>query len=78
MFGQYIPIGLEPLAWRIVHRIRVVHFTLVKAEPPIQRTASKVYPLFYNKMCPVPNMTEPPCRNIQVAVHVRIVRKPNM
>ena len=46
MFGQYIPIGLEPLAWRIVHRIRVVHFTLVKAEPPIRRTALKIYPLF--------------------------------
>ena len=46
MFGQYIPIGLEPPAWRIVHRIRVVLFTIVKMEPPIQRTASKVYPLF--------------------------------
>ena len=50
MFGQYIPIGLEPLAWRIVHHIRVVHFTLVKAEPPIQRTASKVYPLFLTQL----------------------------
>ena len=46
MFGQYIPIGLEPPAWRIVHRIRVVLFTPVKMEPPIHRTASKVYPLF--------------------------------
>ena len=46
MFGQYIPIGLEPPAWRIVHRIRVVLFTIVKMEPPIQRTASKVYPFF--------------------------------
>ena len=46
MLRQYIPIGLEPPAWRIVHRIRVVPFTLVKAEPPIQRTASKVYPFF--------------------------------
>ena len=46
MFGQYIPIGLEPPAWRIVHCIRVVLFTIVKMEPPLQRTASKVYPLF--------------------------------
>ena len=50
MFGQYIPIGLEPPAWGIVHRIRVVPFTLVKAEPPIQRTASKVYPLFLTQL----------------------------
>ena len=46
MFGQYIPIGLEPPAWRIVHRIRVVLFTIVKMEPPLQRTASTVYPFF--------------------------------
>ena len=44
MFGQYILIGLEPPAWRIVHCIWVVLFTIVKVEPPIQRTASKVYP----------------------------------
>ena len=46
MFGQYIPFGLEPPAWRIVHGIRVVLFTIVEMEPPIQRTASKVYPFF--------------------------------
>ena len=50
MFGQYIPIGLEPPAWRIVYRIRVVPFTLVKVEPPIQRTASKVYPVFLTQL----------------------------
>ena len=44
MFGQYIPFGLEPPAWRIVHGIRVVLFTIVEVEPPIQRSASKVYP----------------------------------
>ena len=51
MFGQYDPFGLEPPAWRIVHRIRVVLFTPVKMEPPIQRTALKVYPLiFFTKL----------------------------
>ena len=50
MFGQYDPFGLEPPAWRIVHRIRVVLFTPVKMEPPIQRTASKVYPLIFTKL----------------------------
>ena len=50
MFGQYIPIGLEPPAWRIVHCIRVVPFTLVKVEPPIQRAASKVYPVFLTQL----------------------------
>ena len=47
MFGQYIPFGLEPPTWRIVHGIRVVLFTIVEVEPPIQRTASKVYPYFF-------------------------------
>ena len=50
MFGQYDPFGSEPPAWRIVHRIWVVLFTTVKMEPPIQRTASKVYPLFFYKI----------------------------
>ena len=50
MFGQYNPFGLEPPTLRIVHRIRVVHFTHVQMEPPIQRTASKVYLLFCYKI----------------------------
>ena len=50
MFGQYGPVGLEPPAWRIVHGIRVVLFTIVEMEPPIQRTASKVYPFFLTQL----------------------------
>ena len=47
MFGQYIPFGLEPPAYRIVPRIWIVLSTYVEVEPPIQRAASKVYPSFF-------------------------------